>query len=94
MRYDGRRAGPLWGMRADKSAASKRRSLLSLNRRLRDAFVHVHQSLSRDHAKRIIAEWRRDDNATRTHRALGGLPTDEFVEQLQATTTATAASLW
>jgi len=55
----------------------------SLNGRLRDACVNVHQFASLDEAQAIIEAWRIDYNTRRPHGSRGHLTPSEFVTQRQ-----------
>ena len=53
----------------------------SLNRRLRDECLNVHQFESLANATALIEAWRIDYNQRRPHSSLGHLTSNEFVEQ-------------
>ena len=56
----------------------------SLNGRLRDACLTVHQFTSMAEAQDLIEAWRFDDNQRRPQRSLGHLTPNEFAGQRQA----------
>jgi putative transposase len=60
----------------------------SLNGRLRDECLTVHQFTSMAEAQDLIEAWRLDDNQRRPHGSLGHLTQNEFVAQRQAEPTA------
>ena|SRR5437016_13803835 len=60
----------------------------SLNGRLRDACLTVHQFTSMAKAQDLIEAWRFDDNQRRPHSSLGHLIPNEFVGQRQVEPTA------
>ena len=57
---------------------------ISLNGRLWDECLNVHQFASLAEAQTIIEAWRLDYNARRPHSSLGHLTPNEFVMQRQA----------
>ena len=63
----------------------------SLNWRLRDECLNVHQFASIADAQAKIEAWRLDYNQRRPHGSLGHLTPSEFVAQLQVITTAEVA---
>jgi len=63
----------------------------SLNWRLRDECLNVHQFASIADAQTKIEAWRLDYNQRRPHGSLGHLTPSEFVAQLQVMTTAEVA---
>jgi len=60
----------------------------SLNGRLRDECLNVHQFASLAEAQAILEAWRMDDNYHRPHSSLGHLTPSEFVTQRQDERTA------
>jgi putative transposase len=59
------------------------RHIESLNGRLRDECLNVHQFVSLAEARAKIEAWRRDNNQARPHSALGHLTPSEFLSQGQ-----------
>jgi putative transposase len=53
----------------------------SFTGRLRDECLHTHGFLSVEDARSKIEAWRRDDHASRPHRALEQLTPQEFAAQ-------------
>jgi len=56
----------------------------SLNGRVREECLNVHQFDSLTEAQHIIETWRLDDNHRRPHSSLGHLTPNEFLGQRQA----------
>lgn len=57
------------------------RYIESFNGWLRDECLNEHWFLSLDHARRVIEDWRVDDNTARPHSSLGYLTPDEYASQ-------------
>jgi putative transposase len=59
----------------------------SFNGRFRDECLNENEFRSLAHARMIIEDWRRDYNEFRPHKSLGNRTPEEFVRELQTTTT-------
>jgi putative transposase len=55
----------------------------SFNGRFRDECLNEHWFLSLEHARAVVAEWRRDYNEQRPHSALGNLTPAEYARRLR-----------
>lgn len=56
----------------------------SLNGRFRDECLNEHMFRNLPSARRLIEEWRNDDNTHRPHTSLGGLTPNEFATRSRA----------
>lgn len=56
----------------------------SFNGRFRDECLNEHWFLSLEHARAVVAEWRRDYNEQRPHSALGNLTPAEYAHRLRS----------
>lgn len=59
----------------------------SFNGRFRDECLNEHWFLSLEHARAVVAEWRRDYNEQRPHSALANLTPAEYAHRLRTSST-------